>query len=177
MPLGVWCCDVMVKNTLLFAYVPEQSAVASSLLKNRPRFRIIGDRALEVRSLGLGAVLAEFVCRLEHCGLAHLLASRRVSDLDSVMLGVRPGRLQTTSQDPRARDTPYLCGRLLQRDRQRRLLDCRDDHWMIATKSNEMSAFRRAAVLLRSKFQVGLSAMSNLDNVGTKRLSLLRKWV
>eukprot|EP01047_Picozoa_sp_COSAG01_P109278 COSAG01_NODE_38159_length_493_cov_1.626904_2_plen_23_part_01 len=23
MPLGVWCCDVMVKITLLFAYVPE----------------------------------------------------------------------------------------------------------------------------------------------------------
>eukprot|EP01047_Picozoa_sp_COSAG01_P021019 COSAG01_NODE_1206_length_11242_cov_29.405905_12_plen_89_part_00 len=41
--LMVWCCDVMVKITLLFAYVPEQSAVASSLLKNRPRLRIIGD--------------------------------------------------------------------------------------------------------------------------------------
>jgi hypothetical protein len=96
MPLGVWCCDVMVKITLLFAYVPEQSTVASSPLKNGPRFRIIGDRALEAWSLGLGAVLAEFVCRLEHRGLTQLLACRRVPDLDGVMLGVWPGRLQTT---------------------------------------------------------------------------------
>ena len=81
MPLGVWCCDAMVIITLLFAYIPEQSAVASSLLKNRPRLRIIGDRALKVRSLGLRAVLTKLVCRFERRGLSQLHASRRVPDL------------------------------------------------------------------------------------------------
>jgi hypothetical protein len=48
---------------------------------------------------------------------------------------------------------------------------------MITSKSNEMSTCRRAAVLLRSEFQVGLAAMSDLDDLGAQLLGLLRKRV